>query len=648
MGRSNSNQKPLVGNPRPRSRRLWQISLAGMIILIFAIGLYWSSRSDDAVVSRRGGTPSQDSDELHSPGSISTLGPDSLPTLSTATSNSRQIGREQLLDPQSDGWQTESIAADVSAVLKRFAKLLQNPQRINPTSLREIAAQNVSVGVLRAKQLSVVFQDDSIVVRRDTSGNSSARRAIGQEKMVHLLQELSDVYEGATNIRVNFKVVRVDPISKTMAATRIFFESRGRTDSGTLQQTAVWDVQWERQRDKGELRIQSIQSSKYEEVEAGGDTGTWFADCTESVLGETPCYREQLRYGADHWMRRLESHLSPRLLEGQIGFAIGDADGDELEDIYVCQPGGLPNRLLLQNPDGSVRDASRQSGVDVLDWSYASLFLDLDNDGDQDLAVATGKCLLLFANDGHGRFSLKTKHAGAYEYSLTSVDYDNDGMLDLYLCNYVADRAAGLSRFGRPVPFFNATNGGENVLLRNDGNWTLTDVTAQVGLDRNNTRWSYSASWEDYDNDGDMDLYVANDFGHNNLYRNDQGHFHDVAPAANAIDANFGMSVSWGDYNRDGWMDIYISNMFSAAGHRVTSQSTFKPTADRLAYQQLARGNTLLQNAGDGTFRDVSLQAGVTMGRWSWGSLFADVNNDGWDDLLVCNGYLSQAPNDDL
>ena len=295
-----------------------------------------------------------------------------------------------------------------------------------------------------------------------------------------------------------------------------------------------------------------------------------------------------------------------------------------------------------------MQDASRLSGVDILDWSYASLFLDLDNDGDQDLAVATGKSLLLLANNGDGQFSLKTKYPGSYEYSLTAVDYDNDGSLDLYLCNYTADRETGLSRFGRPVPFFNATNGGRNVLLRNAGNWVLTDVTAEVGLDQNNTRWSYAASWEDYDNDGDMDLYVANDFGHNNLYRNDRGQFKDVAAATGAIDANFGMSVSWGDYNRDGWMDIYIANMFSAAGHRVTYQSQFKPMSDAAPYQQLARGNTLLQNAGNGTFRDVSRQADVTMGRWSWGSLFADINNDGWDDLLVCNGYLSQEPDDDL
>jgi hypothetical protein len=350
-------------------------------------------------------------------------------------------------------------------------------------------------------------------------------------------------------------------------------------------------------------------------------------------------------------MRRLESHVSPRLLEGHIGIAVGDVNNDGLDDLYVCQPGGLPNRLLVQQLDGTVDDLSADAGVDLLDWSYGALLVDLDNDGDQDLSVLTQTQLLVFSNDGQGRFKLETRFAGRYEYSLTSADYDNDGDLDLYLCNYFAEAMAGLSQFGRPVPFHNATNGGRNALLRNDGGWKFTDVTRDVGLDENNDRWSYAAAWEDFDNDGDQDLYVANDFGHNNLYRNDAGRFHDVADEAGAADPSFGMSVTWGDYNRDGFMDLYIGNMFSAAGGRVMGQGRFKATitaAERQVYQRLARGNTLLESRGDGTFRDVSEEAQVTMGRWSWASLFVDIDNDSWEDLLVQNGYLTQDGSDDL
>ena len=176
-------------------------------------------------------------------------------------------------------------------------------------------------------------------------------------------------------------------------------------------------------------------------------------------------------------------------------------------------------------------------------------------------------------------------------------------------------------------------------------------MTDETGLDQNNSRFSFEAVWEDYDNDGDLDLYVANDFGRNNLYRNEGGHFDDVAAEAGVEDVASGMSVTWGDYNRDGWMDVYVSNMFSAAGNRVAFHRRFKQqrsdqaTADS---QRMARGNTLFVNCGDGTFSDLSEEAAVTMGRWAWASKFADLNNDGWQDLVVTNGYITNDDSGDL
>ena len=111
------------------------------------------------------------------------------------------------------------------------------------------------------------------------------------------------------------------------------------------------------------------------------------------------------------------------------------------------------------------------------------------------------------------------------------------------------------------------------------------------------------------------------------------------------------MSVSWGDYNRDGFMDLYIGNMFSSAGNRIAYQEKFHSAASeefKTRYRRLARGNSLFEGQSDGTFRDVSVAAGATMGRWAWGSVFADVNNDGWDDLLVGNGFVTGKNPDDL
>ena len=204
---------------------------------------------------------------------------------------------------------------------------------------------------------------------------------------------------------------------------------------------------------------------------------------------------------------------------------------------------------------------------------------------------------------------------------------------------------------GEPMPYYDANNGGRNTLLRNDGSFRFSDVTQQTGLEQNNTRYSLAVSWEDYDNDGDLDLYVANDYGRNCLYRNDGGRFVNVAQQLGVEDMSAGMSICWGDYNHDGWMDMYVANMFSAAGNRITFQRQFKSSVDptvRKAFQRHARGNTLFENDGKGGFRDVSVQAGVTMGRWAFGSRFVDLNNDGWDDLVVANGFISADDSGDL
>jgi hypothetical protein len=262
---------------------------------------------------------------------------------------------------------------------------------------------------------------------------------------------------------------------------------------------------------------------------------------------------------------------------------------------------------------------------------------------------------MLLAGDGQGHFSPKAAKLtpAALAYSLAAADYDRDGDLDLFVCGYAPRAMAAQARLllGRPAPYHDANNGAPNTLLRNDGNWVLTNVTRSVGLDENNRRFSFAASWEDYDNDGDLDLYVANDYGRNNLYRNDAGRFRDVAAEAAVEDISSGMSVSWADYNNDGWMDLYVGNMYSSAGNRVAYQRNFQPHAGEAALAGMrrhARGNSLFQNNGDGTFADVSETRGVTMGRWAWSSPMIDLNNDGFDDIVVANGYATNEDTRDL
>ena len=295
-----------------------------------------------------------------------------------------------------------------------------------------------------------------------------------------------------------------------------------------------------------------------------------------------------------------------------------------------------------------------------MDFCAAALLIDLDNDGDKDLVVSQDFKILFMENiDGKGHFELTFGSSTlAQSFSLSAADFDLDGFLDVYICGYnpsfSASRAGALAE---PVPFHDANNGGNNMLWRNQGDWTFEDVAKDVGLDENNTRFSFAASWEDYDQDGDLDLYVANDFGRNCLYQN-QGssegklpQFKNIAPLLDIEDSSAGMSVSWGDYNRDGWMDLYVSNMFSSAGNRITYQSKFKGNADgntRSTFQRMARGNTLFASDGKGGFTDLSVASGTTMARWAWGSTFADLNNDGWLDILAANGFITAEDSGDL
>ena len=330
--------------------------------------------------------------------------------------------------------------------------------------------------------------------------------------------------------------------------------------------------------------------------------------------------------------------------------AVGDVNGDELHDVYLCQSGGLSNQLLVQRPDGTLRDVSAASGTDWLDRSRSALLIDLDNDGDADLVVGLGPAIVLMENDGSGTFIQRANLVTETDpLSLAAADYDLDGDLDVYACFYSPDESND-ARFPQPVPQHDANNGGRNRLYRNDGDWKFSDVTKDAGLDANNKRWSLAAAWEDIDNDGDPDLYVANDFGPNAMYKNEAGRFTEVTETTGTKDAAFGMSVSFGDVDRDGRMDLYI-NMYSYAGNRVSGQARFLSKGQeplRQALGRLAVGNTLLTAGANGRFDNVSTARGVNRGGWAWSSRFADLNNEGWLDLLTVNGYVTGELPDNL
>ncbi len=171
-------------------------------------------------------------------------------------------------------------------------------------------------------------------------------------------------------------------------------------------------------------------------------------------------------------------------------------------------------------------------------------------------------------------------------------------------------------------------------------------------LDRNNTRYSFCCGWGDFNKDGWPDLYVVNDFGRKNLYRNNgDGTFTDIAPQAGVEDVGAGMSVCWLDYNNDGFEDLYVADMWTAAGERISMQPEFlkdAPEQIRTLYRKHAMGNSLFRNKGDGTFSDATTPAQVGMGRWAWSSDAWDFDHDGLPDLYIANGMLSGPIREDL
>ena len=340
---------------------------------------------------------------------------------------------------------------------------------------------------------------------------------------------------------------------------------------------------------------------------------------------------------------------------GHNGLAVGDVSGDGLDDLYLCQAATVPNKLFIQQKDGSTKEVAAESGVDILNSSRGCLLVDLDNDGDQDLALTTPYATLVYTNDGSGKFALAQQlEFASGGYSLTAADYDNDGDLDLYVCVYYR-KPGDASALAYPIPYHDANNGGQNILLRND-DMDFVDATEETGMMAENHRFSFAASWEDMDADGDMDVYVANDYGRNNLYRNQlresgKATFTSDAAAPGIEDTSFGMSVCWGDANADGYIDLYTGNMFSGAGNRIAFQDKFQQHAPGVIKQKLqrtARGNSLFLNNRNATFTDITMTSGARQGRWAWGSIFADLNNDGLEDLVVANGFVTGKREDDL
>lgn len=572
-----------------------------------------------------------------------------------------KVAMDLLDDPSTDGWPTEQLAEDAKMQLKELGRWIVNPGEREPLPLGEIVTEGIAFGALVPERLERQYSDSVLTVERMPTGDRTAPDGQGIAAFEAMLDELETSFSGTSDARFAVKVfkVSVEPDNGGFT-TQQYVALSGRSEAGVIEMHATWRILWNTAQDGSTVRMARLQVTDFERVNSRTAGRTLFTDCTQSVLGSDPTYAAQIARGFNHWIHRIQDTQYFFWL-GIPGIALGDVNGDGLEDFYFCQEDGLPNRLYLQNADGTLRDESDSAGVNWLEGSRSALLLDLDNDGDQDLAVAIMGGIVLAANRGDGRFDLRGVLRTSHDVmSICAADYDQDGRLDLYACAYwrnqSGNRSSPAQRSAGSFVYHDSNTGGANSLFRNEtdtpDDWTFRNVTAKTGLDEHNQRWSLAAAWEDFDNDGDQDLYVANDFGRNCLYRNEGGgKFVDVAGAADVEDSASGMAVTWADFNRDGMMDVYVSNMFSAAGSRVTFQSQFKPDAPqevRHRLQRFARGSTLMRNLDGNSFEDVSADARVAVARWAWGTKFIDINNSGWQDLLVANGNVTGEDSGDL
>lgn len=513
----------------------------------------------------------------------------------------------------------------------------------------------------------------------------------------NLRQNLATLLESIDHLDLaKLKLARVEEIHDTRSVVRSVFWLRGtRSDGETFESQAKLRFHLRREGEGWAITRQELLSG---ETVTGRRHG--FTDIATAA-------------GIDHRSKRNPLFSTPEwepetfgiLKFGPAGVSAADFDGDGWVDLFFGD--GIHPRLyrnlggepMVASPASASEKGSIEAGpgmrfADItaevglateLPGVNVALFADLDNDGDDDLVL--GRFMeghKLYRNDGPGEnglphftdVSAATDLGGPFAVVASAADYDLDGDLDLYLGRYLDPRTQ------LPTTLFYTRNGQGNSLLRNDGPDAqgvvqFTDVTDEAGVREGGL--TLGVAWADYDQDGDPDLYVANDFGRNALLRNEGPdaagivRFSDVSAESGALDFGFGMSASWGDADNDGDFDLYVSNVHS--GQRWYGQSTtlhqylvtslrqgtfgedfplyreiykYSGSGWRDYGDRMVKGNSLLINNGQGGFEDVSETAGANPFGWYWGSAFLDYDNDGQQDLYANNGWISGRTYDDL
>ena len=343
------------------------------------------------------------------------------------------------------------------------------------------------------------------------------------------------------------------------------------------------------------------------------------------------------------------------------GVAVGDVNNDGLQDVFFTG-NQVSDRLFINKGDFKFEDISKKAGITTDNkWSSGVTFVDIDKDGDQDIYVCRNVYLenensanQLYINNGDLTFTEQAKQFGladqGFSIQATFFDFNNDGLLDLYLVNQPPSlpKMKGALNINKlsDIKF-------SDRMYKNTGDGKFVDVTDTAGI--RNFAFGLSVSVGDFDNDGWQDLYVTNDFdAADHMYINQKnGTFKDVIHQSAKHISNFSMGSDVADYDNDGNLDIMVVDMMAENHKRIkTNMGGMSPekfnkiVEDGGHYQYMF--NTLQRNNGNGTFSELGQLAGVTNTDWSWTPLLADFDNDGYKDLFVTNGVKSNNRNSDL
>jgi len=336
-------------------------------------------------------------------------------------------------------------------------------------------------------------------------------------------------------------------------------------------------------------------------------------------------------------------HIMPQVASVGASVSVADFNNDGLQDFYLTNSKrGTRNALYKNNGDGTFSDVAADLGIADLNTksagaSMGSVWGDFDNDGYEDLFVYRWGRPALYHNDEGMGFTEVTAQSEFPKWvnANTAIwfDYDRDGYLDLFLGGYFSE-AIDLwdleSTKIMPESFEYAKNGGRKYVFHNNGDGTFEEVSKELGIESN--RWSLSSSSTDLTGNGYPDLIIANDYGVDELFINEEGkRFYEAGERAGmGFSPKSGMNVSYGDILNQGKMAVYITNI-SEPGVLIQGNNLWVPES----------------NSGSVSFQNLSGNLGVEIGGWSYGAQFGDLNSDGNLDLYVANGYVSAEKGND-